>query len=704
MSNHEFHNRVLDARPDRIDFRDRPYSPPLVSLPASFPSEEEISHYLPEYHRTSKILDQGREGACTGFGLAAVINYTLWDNWLRRNGGDLEAGDRPEHVSPWMLYDNARVYDEWEGEDYSGSSCRGAMKGWHKHGVCRSELWEKRSRRTPRPDPTWSSDAALRPLGAYYRVDVRSISDMQAAVREVRAVYCSARVHAGWWLEGRQQTQSVAGLELPLIELHEKITGGHAFAVVGYTPYGFIVQNSWGPSWGMKGFAVLTYDDWARNGDDAWVAAIAAPMRVAEKVSVPAARSRGGSEMSTSTLSAAIQTTASKGPWSEAKAYEHSVVMGNDGKVLRRLVDTADPADNLRKVVFELPQAAIDSGKKHILVYAHGGLNSEEDAINRARHLGPWFDANGIHPIFLVWRTSLMESIGQIGGDIVGPFLKQREEMRSRGIGDLVDRALNKMQNKFDSAFEAAAEKVLGKAVWSQMKQNAEAAANGNGGTRQVTNMLKELSAAQPDASFHMLGHSAGSILLGHMLDDMNPDIRLGTFGLYAPACSLRFAVRHFGGALRKGVLAPGQLHVDNLTDQNERDDTVGPYGKSLLYLVSRAFEDPRKMPLMGFAKCWDPKTSDLKELKEQFGADFADSHIKDIRDWDAIADQFGVKHTAHKQKQVVTRISTNDAEELKIDIAHGSFDNDIAVVSGSVARVLGQSKPRVPITNLVGY
>lgn len=30
---------------------------------------------------------------------------------------------------------------------------------------------------------------------------------------------------------------------------------GHAVALVGYTPEGFIVRNSWGSSWGDKGFA-----------------------------------------------------------------------------------------------------------------------------------------------------------------------------------------------------------------------------------------------------------------------------------------------------------------------------------------------------------------------------------------------------------------------------------------------------------------
>ena len=47
-----------------------------------------------------------------------------------------------------MLYEMAKRYDEWPGEDYDGSSARGAMKGWHKHGVCSDEHWRYKTRRT----------------------------------------------------------------------------------------------------------------------------------------------------------------------------------------------------------------------------------------------------------------------------------------------------------------------------------------------------------------------------------------------------------------------------------------------------------------------------------------------------------------------------------------------------------------------------
>src|SRR6185436_3184190 len=75
------------------------------------------------------ILDQGSEGACTGFALAAVINFLRSD--ARKAGS----------VSPQMLYEMARRYDEWPGESYEGSSARGAMKGWVTHGVARSHSW-----------------------------------------------------------------------------------------------------------------------------------------------------------------------------------------------------------------------------------------------------------------------------------------------------------------------------------------------------------------------------------------------------------------------------------------------------------------------------------------------------------------------------------------------------------------------------------
>jgi hypothetical protein len=112
----------LDARPDRLDFRDLDYRAPLRSLPASFPGVDDVARWLPGYVKAGLIVNQGTEGACTGFGLACVVNYLLW---LRH----LASGSKAPfaRVSPRMFYEMARRYDEWPGTDYDGSSCRGAL-------------------------------------------------------------------------------------------------------------------------------------------------------------------------------------------------------------------------------------------------------------------------------------------------------------------------------------------------------------------------------------------------------------------------------------------------------------------------------------------------------------------------------------------------------------------------------------------------
>ncbi len=130
-SNTRPHN--LTARKDPIDLRDRPYQPPPVSLHDRFPTDAEIRKFLPAYTAAELILDQGSEGACTGFGLACVVNFLRW-----RSAGTPR---QMSSVSPRMLYHFARRYDEYAGEDYDGSSCRGALKGWFKNGVCLEDDW-----------------------------------------------------------------------------------------------------------------------------------------------------------------------------------------------------------------------------------------------------------------------------------------------------------------------------------------------------------------------------------------------------------------------------------------------------------------------------------------------------------------------------------------------------------------------------------
>ena len=230
--------------PDRLDLRDRPYLPAVAVTPPAIMRPRQL---LP-------VLNQNDTNACTGFALASVVHFLL-----------RQSNSRAPGVSPFMLYSMARRYDEFPGSaEDAGSSLRGAMKGWYRHGACRGWLWQDLDMPPPaaRAEDDWWLDAARRPLGAYYRVDSRSVTDMHVALAEVGILYASAICHDGWTKAQTANSRKGGYWRIPA-QKAKPDDGGHAFAIVGYTREGFIVQNSWGADWATRGLAVL--DTWVAN-------------------------------------------------------------------------------------------------------------------------------------------------------------------------------------------------------------------------------------------------------------------------------------------------------------------------------------------------------------------------------------------------------------------------------------------------------
>ncbi len=679
--------KIFDARPDRIDLRDREYQPRLRSLPPQFPDESSIQQHLKNYAKANLILDQGEEGACTGFGLAAVINYLRWRQALEH-----ETPVFPK-VSERMLYHLAKQYDEWPGEDYEGSSCRGAMKGWHRHGVCLETTWPYRDADDHvsfvTPKPGWDDEAANCPLGSYYRVNKDSITDMQSALYEVGALLVSGDVHSGWFPKANKFP--TIG-KMAYIELPKRTTdpGGHAFALVGYTDMGFIVQNSWGPTWGTNGFAILTYPDWIKHGMDAWVAVLGAPMvggqsrRYQTPTSLVAATNEPAQAFglfNNNTLDS-NRSHREIEPWDLDTAYDHSIVLGNNGTVLNRSLIRETALDSLQDIVLANPRSWLEQGNKKIVIYAHGGLNSEEAGLARIRVLAPYFKANGLYPIFFSWRTGFLESLVSITGDAL------RDVEPQGAWKDIWDSVKHAAKEAKDRAIEAACQRLLVKAVWSEMKQNARAAAKLKTPTLGlVADTLLSLKAQYPKMEIHFMGHSAGSILLGYFLDIfVERTMRVDSCTLFAPACTVRFALNHYKPAIEtRGVLRKSDLTIEILDDAAEQADSVGPYGKSLLYLVSRALEDYHKTPLWGMANAWDPKAND------GWHPDLQDTVVEWQKFWAK-----GPKPTLHSGTHI------SDGVE-KILLAHGSFDNDVDLMGRTCKRILGK-KLKFPIENLKGY
>jgi hypothetical protein len=483
--------------------------------------------------------------------------------------------------------------------------------------------------------------------------------------------------------------------ELTAIDMAgKKQVGGHAFAIVGYRADGFIIQNSWGPKWGYRGFAVLTYPDWLQNGMDAWVAVLGAPVAVKSPVAFSTTALQDRPKQSGSgrvalaggrALAISAPDAPAVSPWEEDVAYQHSLVLGNDGQPLLRLVQAANAEQNVEIVAQRLPGAWLEQSQtRKLAIYAHGGLNDEATSLKRIRVLAPYFKANGIYPLFVTWRTGFAESLTDILEDQARSLGIDLDLLQARGFfDDLRDTVLEAR----DRALEAVAERILGKAVWTQMKQNAEAAAS-SGGLSLLAVHLQSLRQAVPGLELHLLGHSAGAILLGHLLERLvTRKVAADSMTLYAPACTMAFATRQYGRAFDKQVLDPKTVSFELLSDARELDDTVGPYGKSLLYLVSRALEEVHKMPLLGLARAWDG-TGGRPDV-------FSSSRGADIKAW--------LKRWGANAKPRLTDAQQVSDGKAMIHASHGSFDNNIEVVGRTLARILGKKLP-MGVTNLHGF
>ena len=67
----------------------------------------------------------------------------------------------------------------------------------------------------------------------------------------------------------------------------------------------------------------------------------------------------------------------------------------------------------------------------------HGGLNDESASMDRISVLGPYFKANGIYPLFITWKSGLLETLANILKDAIGR--PQGRRLRTEGWRDVFD-------------------------------------------------------------------------------------------------------------------------------------------------------------------------------------------------------------------------------------------------------------------------
>lgn len=645
--------RMFDARPDTADFRDRMFEPTLVDVPATVPLSRHLRLGVP-------VLDQGEGGACVAFGLATLAHVLLR---TRGSGADRTP------VSPRMLYDMARRYDEWHGETYSGSSCRGAMKGWHHHGVCAEAQWPYR----PGTDmeaytEDRARDAALRPLGAYLRVNHKDLVAMHAAFAEVGVLFASCGVHEGW-------LQPPADGRIAWAEQQE--LGFHAFAIVGYDAEGFWLQNSFGERWGRGGMGHVTYDEWLQRGTDVWVARLAVPVQLNHAQSTASSHS-----------ALARQATG----YAQADLRPHVVSIGNNGR-LRDSGRFGTTVDDVRNIIRDdIPRLTRGWKKKRVLLYAHGGLVPEDGAIQRVADYREAMLAREIYPLCIVWKSDFWSTLGNILRDV--------GQRRSEG---LLDRARDLLLDRVDDTLEPLARVLGGKAVWDEMKENAllattavtrggEGGLQEAGGAAMTARLLDEWLRHEPTAELHLAAHSGGAVLLaplvqlltakGQVADGpargmLGLGARIASLTLWAPALTVPLFLETIAPALRSGAIDRGALFT--LTDKAEQDDhCAGIYHKSLLYLIAHALEEqPRSWidrrfrhgtPLAGMAHFIEDRVDGSEAMRQLI----ADGRL----DW----------------VQSPTAGLPEGSPDAANATTHGGLDDDRAVLQATIARILDAS------------
>lgn len=372
-------------------------------------------------------------------------------------------------------------------------------------------------------------------------------------------------------------------------------------------------------------------------------------------------------------------------PWSTARAYEHSLVTGNEGRLVQTdfTRDAADADGLARQIVRDAPRLWLEASGRSTLklaIYAHGGLDSEQEAIQRSRVLGPCFEANGIYPLFLTWKTGPGETLADMVQDwarrIVGD-----EAAQSRGL-------LEAMGDAKDRAVEALAH-VMGRGLWTEMRSNAEAAARAGHGLdlllHHLLGLRGDLEAAHRALEVHVVGHSAGSILLGHLLSlsaRQAAPLQLATATLLAPACSAAFANQHYVAADQAQVLKLANLWLHVLSDENEQADglptpALPAYGKSLLYLVSRALDDVRKQPLLGMERM---QLAQYADDADQWDA----GQLTEVARWQAAWPGAGAGLLQVVKEPDVRTTRTGRSEPA----THASFDNNIDVMTATLERI----------------
>ena len=220
-------------KPDMPDQRDYKFIARRVKLPKAVDWRESMP----------PVYDQGNLGSCTANAIAAAVD------WERK-----KQGERLISPSRLFIYYNERVMENTVASD-AGASIRDGIKSVKKQGDCPEKEWPYAvSKFKTKPAAKCYADALKYKAVKYLRVNTE-IAALKKALA-VRPVVFGFTVYESFESNAVAKTGIV-----PLPAASERVLGGHAVCAVGYDDGRQVVicRNSWGASWGDKGYFYLPY-------------------------------------------------------------------------------------------------------------------------------------------------------------------------------------------------------------------------------------------------------------------------------------------------------------------------------------------------------------------------------------------------------------------------------------------------------------
>ena len=224
---------------DLPDTRDFLYAAPLLRFPQGLPVSVDLRSDCPA------VYDQGQLGSCTANAIGGAIEF---DQLKQKTNAFVP--------SRLFIYYSERVIEGTVSQD-SGAQIRDGIKAVATIGAPPETDWPYDITKFAHQPPQAAYTDAKKDIVASYARVVQNLAQMQGCLASGYPFVFGFTVYESFESEAVAQTGKV-----PMPASGEKTMGGHAVCAVGYDDGKrvFIVRNSWGASWGMKGYFTIPYE------------------------------------------------------------------------------------------------------------------------------------------------------------------------------------------------------------------------------------------------------------------------------------------------------------------------------------------------------------------------------------------------------------------------------------------------------------